>query len=61
MRTQNLPVDKNGNVYYGPRTYAQACTAIDDGAKASKVVDMLRDAGFASVADRVAKDYAGQM
>jgi ribosome modulation factor len=61
MTTRNLPTDKNGNVYHGARTYAEACKMIDDGAKPAKMVDILRTAGFDGVADRVAKDYAGSI
>ena len=54
MTTRTLPTDKHGNVYYGPaRGNRRAiATMIDQGharAAASRVADMVGDAGFAGV------------
>jgi hypothetical protein len=59
--TRNLPVDKNGNVYYGPKTSAEAMAAIDNGASPAQVIEMLKDAGYVGVASRIAIAYAGQL
>jgi hypothetical protein len=66
MTTRALPTDRNGNVCYGPRTFAQAESAIDElarqpeittAAAARKIHDRLVEAGFAKVAARVAREY----
>ncbi len=53
--TQILPTDKFGSVYYGPTTFAEAQEQINDGRPAQEMVEMLRDAGYTGVADRIAK------
>lgn len=65
MTTRTLPTDKHGNVYYGPRTCAEAdaliATMIDQGstprAAASRVADMVGDAGFAGVRRHIVRGY----
>jgi len=53
--TQIIPTDKYGNVYYGPTTFAEAQEQIDDGRPVEEMIDMLRDAGYTGVANRIAK------
>lgn len=56
--TRTLPTDKNGRVYYGPKTFWEAKALIDgDHATAQAVVKMLIGAGYKSVAARIKKDY----
>ena len=56
--TRILPTDKSGNVYYGPKTVAEAKMAIRDmDAAPAKVVADLRKAGYARVAALIAKEY----
>lgn len=61
--TQTLPTDRNNNLYYGPKTYAQAVEMIEEQdddqqqATARKVADMLENAGYKAVAQRIRKQY----
>lgn len=56
--TRILPTDKHGNVYYGPKTVAQALAAIREmEAEPSKVVSDLLKAGYTRIAAIVAKTY----
>lgn len=58
MSTTILPVDKHGNVYYGPKTYSDAEYAIDtDGRDPFAVARMMSDAGYTGVAARIRRDY----
>ena len=61
MSTLTLTTDKNGNVYDGPQTFAQAELAISNGASAVDVEAVVRDAGYIRIADRIRREYAGQM
>lgn len=57
--THILPTDRNGNIYYGPRTYAQAKEVMsqDDCPLAEEVVKMMWRAGFRMAAQRLANEY----
>lgn len=55
--TRTLPTDRNGNVYYGPKTFAAAQAQIAEGADATKVADMMERAGYRAVAAKVRKHY----
>lgn len=57
MTTKNLPVDKNGNVYYGPTTYAAAVAQIDAGRDAADTANMLESAGYVGIARRIRREY----
>lgn len=57
MTTKNLPVDKNGNVYYGPTTYAAAVEQIDAGRDAAEMATMLESAGYVGLARRIRREY----
>ena len=62
MTTQHLPVDKHGNVYYGPRTFREATIQIfgENGESLTKretldFADNIESAGYSGVAARVRK------
>lgn len=63
MSTQIIPTDKNGNVYYGPRTLKQADQMIEDMREdgvenaGAKMADKLKEAGFARLSALVRKKY----
>jgi hypothetical protein len=57
-----LPTDKFGKVYYGPKTFAEGEKQIkelndDHWMSPRVVVDMMREAGYVVVANRLAKKY----
>lgn len=57
--TTTIPTDKNGEVYYGPKTVAEATDAIRKmDAEPEQVVADLRRAGYSWVANRIAKKFA---
>jgi hypothetical protein len=55
--TKTLPTDKNGNVYYGPRTMAGAKEQIQEGRPAADVANMMEAAGHTGIARRIRKEY----
>lgn len=65
--TQIIPTDKNGNVYYGCTTYAEAKAAIDfewslpDGDHPSdtarRIASNMEEAGYIRIAARLRKEY----
>ena len=55
--TRILPTDKNGNVYYGPRTMKQAAQQIEEGRPPAQMAEMMEDAGFSGIANRIRKQY----
>lgn len=57
MTTKNQPVDKNGNVYYGPTTYVAAVEQIDAGRDAADVANMLESAGYVALTRRIRREY----
>ena len=55
--TRILPTDKNGNVYYGPRTMKEAEDQIADGRPAKEIAQTMEDAGFVGIARKIRKEY----
>jgi len=55
--TRILPTDKNGNVYYGPRTMKEAEEQIEEGRPPAEMAEMMEDAGFTGIANRIRKEY----
>jgi len=55
MTTKILPTDKNGNVYYGPTTYKEAVSQIEEveGRTMEGMALMMEDAGYAKIASRI--------
>ena len=56
--TTPLPTDRNGQIYYGPKTYAEAEAQIRDGRPASEMADMMEGAGYTGIAARIRREYA---
>jgi hypothetical protein len=51
---RKLPTNRNGQVYYGPKTMAQALQVIHEmDAPADKVADQMEEAGYKVVAHRL--------
>ena len=58
MSTKIIPTNKKGEIYYGPRTHAEAIAIIrDNQAPAQAVHDALKRGGWTGVAARIAKEY----
>ena len=59
MKTNHtLPISRAGKVYYGPKTYAQAISAIEKGdADPAILADMLSNAGYPHIAAKIRKSY----
>lgn len=73
MSTRQLPTDKNGNVYYGPKTVAQAESQIasicdaeselpldvqsDARTLASEIAEKMKRAGYTRAASNLLKQY----
>lgn len=57
--TRIIPTDRNGNPYYGPKTYAQAQAVLaeSDSPLADEVVKIMNRAGYHGAAQRIANDY----
>lgn len=53
---RTLPTDKNGQVYYGPTTYAQAVAQIAEGRDSAEMARMLDKAGYAKIAAKIRKE-----
>ena len=60
--TKSIPTDRHGNVYYGPRTYAEAEEVLQYETEnlrtaAEEVAAMMDRAGFSRAAARVRREY----
>jgi len=58
MSTKIIPTDKNGNVYYGPTTFADAESRIHDlDLDPAQVANDMEQAGFRRIAARIRKEW----
>jgi len=68
--TKTIPTDKRGNVYYGPRTYAEACETIDriseslryqyelpTAEAARRIASVMDEAGYSRIANRIRREW----
>jgi len=68
--TKTIPTDKRGNVYYGPRTYAEASetiVAISESLRyqhelpteeaARRIANVMDAAGYAGIANRIRREW----
>ena len=56
--TTPLPVNKHGEIYYGPKTYAEAENLLSSGkCEMNAVVNMLKHSGYDRVATAIIDNY----
>jgi hypothetical protein len=58
MSTRKLPLNRKGQIYYGPRTFAEIRKLINEThLTAAKAYALMRDNGFSGVAKQIKSYY----